>query len=63
MTSIRIASPEGPILSRTRTLAKLPADLTGRRLAVLSNGKHNARLLLTTLRHGSRRAPEWWPGP
>jgi len=49
VTTIRIASPEGPVLSRARTLAKVPTDLRGRRLGVLSNGKPNARLLLTTL--------------
>jgi hypothetical protein len=54
--TVRILSPEGAVAPLTRALAPVPS-LAGLRLAVLENGKPNARLLLTNLaRHLSRRA-------
>jgi hypothetical protein len=49
VSTIRIASPEGPIAPRVRGLAPAPSRLHGKRLGVLDNGKPNARLLLTTV--------------
>jgi len=63
MSRIRVASPEGAIMRRRAQLAAPPAQLAGLRVAVLDNGKPNARLLLATLaellvtRKGMRLGP------
>ncbi len=49
MSTIRIASPEGTVAHDVRALAPVPAELRGKRLAVLDNGKPNAALLLTSI--------------
>jgi len=51
VTKILIASPVGAVAREPRTLAVIPA-LQGARLAVLENGKPNARLLLTAVAEG-----------
>jgi hypothetical protein len=43
-----VASPEGAVVARRARLAEPPGHLAGLRVAVLDNGKPNARLLLTT---------------
>jgi hypothetical protein len=49
MSRIVVASPEGAIVRRHRRLAAAPVALSGLRVAVLDNGKPNARLLLSTI--------------
>jgi hypothetical protein len=49
MSRILVASPEGAVVHRRRRLAAPPAVLAGNRVAVLVNGKPNARLLLSTV--------------
>jgi hypothetical protein len=46
---ILVASPEGAVVRRQGRLAAVPFELSGRRVAVLDNGKPNARLLLSTV--------------
>jgi hypothetical protein len=46
---VRILSPEGDVATARHALAPGPTVLAGARLAVLDNGKPNARLLLTTV--------------
>ena len=46
---IRIVSPEGSTGPPPVGLAPAVHDLTGKRIAVLDNGKPNARLLMTTI--------------
>lgn len=46
---VRLLSPEGPIASAPAIVAAPVASLAGQTLAVLDNGKPNARLLLTTI--------------
>ena len=46
---MRIVSPEGRIHVPRAPLAPAIADLAGRRIAVLDNGKPNAELLLTEI--------------
>lgn len=46
---MQILSPEGTVGTAPHTPAPAPAVLTGMRVAVLENGKPNARLLLTQL--------------
>ena len=49
MSPVQILSPEGSVgPPQPRTVTPLP-DLAGRRIAVLDNGKPNARLLLTSI--------------
>jgi len=63
MSRILVASPEGAVVRRRRRLATAPAPLTGKRVAVLVNGKPNAALLLSTVaedlagRTGMRSGP------
>ena len=49
MSPVRILSPEGAKGPMPASLAPPFATLAGRRVAVLDNGKPNARLLLTTI--------------
>ncbi|MAG30729.1 MAG: hypothetical protein CL908_07560 [Deltaproteobacteria bacterium] len=49
MTTQRIYSPEGLIGSAGRSLAASPELLSGRRIAVLDNGKPGAAFLLSEL--------------
>ena len=49
MTPVRIVSPEGATAPPPLRLAPPIDDLAGRRIAVLDNGKPNARLLMTTI--------------
>ena len=44
---MRILSPEGSVAARGVSLAASPEVLSGRRLAVLDNGKPGAALVLT----------------
>ena len=46
---MQIISPEGAVGTAPRALAASPAVLTGLRVAVLDNGKPNARMLLERL--------------
>lgn len=46
---LRLLSPEGPIVSDPAAVTAPVASLAGQPLAVLDNGKPNARLLLTTI--------------
>jgi hypothetical protein len=46
---ILVASPEGAVVRRHGRLAVAPFALSGQRVAVLDNGKPNARLLLSTV--------------
>jgi hypothetical protein len=46
---ILVASPEAGVVRRHGRLAAMPFELSGRRVAVLDNGKPNARVLLTTV--------------
>jgi hypothetical protein len=46
---ILVASPEAGVVRRHGRLAAVPFELSGRRVAVLDNGKPNARLLLSTV--------------
>lgn len=47
--TLRIHSPEGAIGREPAFLAAAPAVLSGRRIAVLDNGKPGAELLLVSL--------------
>jgi len=49
VTPIRIVSPEGGTAPPPVQLAPSFADLSGKRIAVLDNGKPNARLLMETI--------------
>jgi hypothetical protein len=49
MSPIRIVSPEGATGPPPVRLAPARRELTGARIAVLDNGKPNARLLMTTI--------------
>jgi hypothetical protein len=49
VSPIRILSPEGGTGPAPARLAPPLGTLSGRRVAVLDNGKPNARLLLTTI--------------
>jgi hypothetical protein len=53
--TILIASPTGTVAPHARLLAPAPAVLRGRLLAVLENGKPNARRLLTGVAQGLAR--------
>ena len=46
---MRIHSPEGPVGAPPRELADAPGVLSGRRVALLDNGKPNADVLLACL--------------
>jgi hypothetical protein len=46
---VRILSPEGEVVGAHRTLAAPLPVLAGAKVAVLDNGKPNARLLLQTI--------------
>ncbi len=46
---MRIHSPEGPVGTPPRELADAPGVLSGRRVALLGNGKPNADVLLACL--------------
>jgi hypothetical protein len=46
---VRLLSPEGAIAAAPTAAADPPASLAGQPIAVLDNGKPNARLLLTTI--------------
>jgi hypothetical protein len=46
---VRILSPEGEVVDAHRTLAAPLPVLAGAKVAVLDNGKPNARLLLQTI--------------
>ena len=49
MAGIRIYSPEGATGRPPRALAASPAVLSGRRLAILDNGKPNAAVVMQRL--------------
>ena len=49
MTAFEILSPEGAVATAPLAAAAPLATLTGRSIAVLDNGKPNARLLLTRI--------------
>jgi hypothetical protein len=46
---VRILSPEGEVVGAHRTLSEPLPVLAGAKVAVLDNGKPNARLLLQTI--------------
>jgi hypothetical protein len=46
---VRLLSPQGAIVSGPMPVAAPVASLAGQPIAVLDNGKPNARLLLTTI--------------
>ena len=46
MDSLRIYSPAGGVGTPSRSLARSPEVLAGRRLAILDNGKPNAALVM-----------------
>ena len=58
--TVRLVSPEGRVHVPRTPLAPARPDLAGTRIAVLDNGKPNARLLLTTIaeRVAARTAAE-----
>ena len=49
MSPVRIVSPEGTVGPPPVRLTPALPDLRGKRIAVLDNGKPNARLLMTTI--------------
>jgi hypothetical protein len=63
VSCIRIASPEGEVVRRAAQLTAAPGALAGLRVAVLDNGKPNARLLLSTVAEGLARATGMRLGP